>query len=52
MLPGGNSSQEPTSQCRRCKRPRFDTWVRKIPPKRACNPLQYSCLENPMDSGA
>ena len=29
----------------------FDSWVRKIPWKRACNPLQYSCLENPMDRG-
>ena len=24
----------------------FDPWVGKIPWKRACNPLQYSCLEN------
>ena len=30
----------------------FDPWVRKIPWKRACNPLQYSCLENPMDRRA
>ena len=30
--------------------PRFDPWVRKIPGRRACNPLQYSCLENPMNS--
>ena len=30
----------------------FDLWVGKIPWKRACNPLQYSCLENPMDRGA
>ena len=26
--------------------------VGKIPWRRACNPLQYSCLENPMDRGA
>ena len=26
-------------------------WVRKIPWKRNVNPLQYSCLENPMDRG-
>ena len=26
--------------------------VEKIPWRRACNPLQYSCLENPMDRGA
>ena len=33
---------------------RFDPWVRTIPRKRAWhgNPLQYSCLENPMDRGA
>ena len=30
---------------------RFDAWVRKIPWRRKCNPLQYSCLENPMDRG-
>ena len=48
----GASSKEPTCQCRRHKRRRFDSWVRKIPWWRACNPLQYSCLENPMDRGA
>ena len=36
-------------QCRRC---RFDPWVRKIPAEGNGNPLQYSCLENPMDRGA
>ena len=30
----------------------FDPWVRKIPWRRKCNPLQYSCLGNPMDRGA
>ena len=30
----------------------FDPRVRKIPWKKKCNPLQYSCLENPMDRGA
>ena len=24
----------------------FDPWIGKIPWRRACNPLQYSCLEN------
>ena len=28
-----------------------DPWVRKIPWRRKCNPLQYSCLGNPMDRG-
>ena len=26
---------------------KLDPWVGKIPWRRACNPLQYSCLENP-----
>ena len=30
----------------------FHAWVSKIPWKRDGNPLQYSCLENPMDRGA
>ena len=30
---------------------KFDPWVRKIPWRRACNLLQYSCLENSMDKG-
>ena len=30
----------------------FYPWVRKIPWRRAWHPLQYSCLENPMDRGA
>ena len=31
---------------------RFNRWVGKIPWRRHGNPLQYSCLENPMDGGA
>ena len=27
------------------------TWVGKISWRRECNPLQYSCLENPVDRG-
>ena len=34
------------------KRPGFHPWVRKILCRRNGNPLQYSCLENPMDGGA
>ena len=30
----------------------FDPWVGKIPEEGSGYPLQYSCLENPMDSGA
>ena len=33
-------------------RDRFDPWVRNIPGEGHGNPLQYSCLENPMDRGA
>ena len=31
-----------------CRRPRFDSWVGKIPGEGNGNPLQYSCLENPV----
>ena len=48
-FPGGTSGKEPTCQCRRLKRWGLDLWVRKIPWRRACNPLQYSCLENLTD---
>ena len=41
-----------TCQCRRHKRCGFDPWVKKFPWKRARNPLQYSCLRNPMERGA
>ena len=51
-FPGGTSGKEPACQCRRHKRPGFHAWVRKIPRMKACNPLQYSCLENPMNTGA
>ena len=40
------------SVCLQCRRPRFDPWVRKIPGEGNGNPLQYPCLENPMDGGA
>ena len=42
------NGKEPACQCRRCE---FDSWVGKIPWRRHGNPLQYSCLENPMDRG-
>ena len=42
------SGKESASQCR-CQ---FDLWVRKTPGEGDGNPLQYSCLENPMDRGA
>ena len=48
----GASGKEPDCQCRRHKKCGFDPWVEKIPGKGHSNPLQYSCLENPMDKGA
>ena len=51
-FPGGAGGKEPACQSRRCQTHRFDSWVRKIPGGGHGNPLQYSCLENPMDRGA
>ena len=51
-FPGGASGKEPTCQCRRCKRRGFDSWVGKIPGGGHGNPLQCSCLKNPLDRGA
>ena len=34
------------------QRCRFNPWVRKIPGRQKCNPLQYSCLGNPIHRGA
>ena len=42
------SGKESTCQSRRH---RFDPWVRKIPGEGNGNPVQYSCLENPIDRG-
>ena len=55
LWPSGWASQialvgkEPICQCRRHKRHRFDPCLQKIPGEENGNPLQYSCLENPMD---
>ena len=53
-FPGSISGKEPACQCRRHKSCRFDPWVRKIPCPGGGHgyPLQYSCLENPMNRGA
>jgi len=45
------SGEEPTWQCRRSKRHRFDPWVGRCPGEGNGNPLQYSCQENSMDRG-
>ena len=36
----------------KCRRNRFDSLVGRSPGKGNGNPLQYSCLENPMNRGA
>ena len=51
-FPRGASGKEPACQFRRPKKHKFDPWVGKISWRRACNPLLYSCLENPMARGA
>ena len=51
-FPGGATGKEPAYKCRKLKRRGFNPWVGKIPWRRAWNPLQQSCLENPMDRGA
>ena len=47
-LPGGSDGEE----MQQCRRPGFDPWLRKIPGEGKGNPLQCSCLENPMDRAA
>ena len=51
-LPWWFSSKESFCQCKRHRRCRFNPWVRKIPWRRAWQPIQYFCLGNPMDRGA
>ena len=47
------SGKEPTYQCRRHKRPKGSIpELGRSPVGGHGNPLQYSCLENPMDRGA
>ena len=49
-FPGRATGEEFTCQCRRLERCRFNPW--KFPVGGHSNPLQYSCLENPVDRGA
>ena len=51
-FPGGTSSKEPTRQRKRPKRQGFDPWPGRPPVGGRGSPVQYSCLENPMDLGA
>ena len=51
-FPGGTSGKEPACQCRRHNRHGSIPGLGRCPGGGCSNPLQYSCLENPMDSGA
>ena len=51
-FPGSTSGKEPSFQCRRHKRHRLIPGLGRSPGGGHGNPLQYSCLENPTDSGA
>ena len=48
-LPWWLRGKESACQCRRC---RFYPWVGKITWRKKWQPLQYSCLRNPIDRGA
>ena len=52
LFPGGTSGKEPACQCRRHKRYLFGPGLGGFPGGGHGNPLQYSCLENPLDRGA
>ena len=51
-FPGGASGKEPTCQCRRWKRHRFDLWVGRSPGEGHDNLIQYSCLQKSIDRRA
>ena len=51
-LPQWFWGKELACQCRRRKRRAFDHRIKEIPWRRAWQPHQCSCLENPMDGGA
>ena len=52
-FPGGAAGKEPAYQCRKLKRYlRYFPTSGRSPRGRYGNPLQYSCLEHPMDRGA
>ena len=51
-FPGGTSGKQPACSCRRHKRVGLIPELRRSPGGGYSNPLQYSCLEKPMDEGA
>ena len=50
-FPGGASGKEIASQCRRCKRCKFNPWVRKIPWRKAQQPVLVFLPGESMDRG-
>ena len=50
-FPGDASGREPACQCRRHKRHGFNPELGISPGEGHGSPVQYSCLENPMDRG-
>ena len=52
VFPGGASGKEPACQCRRHRDTGLISGSGRCPGGGHGNPLQYSCLENPMDRGA
>ena len=51
-FPGDANEKQPICQHRRHRRHSFILGLEKSPGGGHGNPLQYSCLENPMDRGA
>ena len=51
-FPGGASGKEPACQCRRHKRCKFNTWVRKIPRKKAWQPTPVFLPEESHGEGS
>ena len=47
-FPGGARGKEPSCQCRRCKRYRFDPWVGRSPEEGMASLLQCCYMENLM----
>ena len=51
-FPGASSHKEPACQCRRLRDVSSTPELGRYPGGGQGKPLQYSCLENPMDRGA
>ena len=48
----GTNGKEPACQCKRHKRCGFDPWVRKIPWRRAWQPIPVFLPGDPVENGA